>query len=81
MSKQSEERRIRCLLVYHSINKQSYPHVAGLLNNNGCFFGDGMKEFFAGILVIITVPLWGTAIIICLAIAAVTEIGAMVIGE
>lgn len=40
-----------------------------------------MKEFFAGILVIVTVPLWGTAIIICLAIAAITEIGAMVIGE
>lgn len=40
-----------------------------------------MKEFLVGLLVIVTVPLWGTAIIICLSFAAITEIGAMVIGE
>jgi hypothetical protein len=44
-------------------------------------FEDVMKEFFAGILVIVTVPLWGLGLIIILTIAAITEIGAMVIGE
>lgn len=40
-----------------------------------------MKEFFIGLLVIVTVPLWGLGLIIILTIAAITEIGAMVIGE
>ena len=40
-----------------------------------------MKEFFVGILVIVTFPLWGTGIIIVLSWAAITEIGAMVLNK
>lgn len=40
-----------------------------------------MKEFLVGLLVVVTFPIWGTGIILCLTIAGITEIGALVLRD